>query len=483
MPALVRVEQREGRLIQVIYVERLVDEQKIGWFNLNLLFWSFLAMFADGYDIGAISYAAPSLARQWHVAAAAFGPVFAGSLVGILFGSPLLGHIGDRFGRKVAILAGSIVYGVATLAATEAHDLQQMVVLRLIAGIGIGGLMPNTIALNSELAPKRLRATLIVLMFTGITLGSATPGFVAVDLVPRFGWPVLFLIGGAAPLCVAAGLAMALPESIKFLSLHAQRRHRLLQIARRLRPDLTIADDAQFVSIESQPSQIDPARPTDGRGRLAGLLRVLGLAPIYRGSFALITALLWVCFGAALMGNYFLNNWMPLLFEGAGLSPKQAAVATMFYHVGGTVGGLLISVLLDRFGFIVIAALFALATPAVAAIGFTSGSSVVLTLLVTVAGFAVLGAQFGNNAASGLLYPTAFRANGVGWALAIGRFGSILGPLIGGMLIGMHMPMEQLFAAAAIPMLAGVCSALLLARLCFVRFGKLQLDDRPAVAE
>ncbi len=463
---------------QVIHVERLVDEQKIGRFNLNLLFWSFLAMLADGYDIGAISYAAPSLAKQWHIASAAFGPVFAASLVGILFGSPLLGYIGDRFGRKAAIIAGSVGYGIATLAVAWAHDLRETELLRLVAGVGIGGLMPNTIALNSELAPKRLRATLIVLMFTGITLGSAAPGLVAAWLLPRFGWPVLFLIGGAVPLCVAVGLAAALPESVKFLSLHPQRHGRLLRVARRLRPDLAIADDARFVGIEARPAGAGRKAPAGSR-RPADLAHALGLAELYRGGFALITPLLWLCFGTALMANYFLNNWMPLLFEGAGLSPEQAAVATTFYHIGGTAGGLLISVLLDRFGFIAVAALFVLAMPAISAIGLAGGSSAV-TLLAAAAGFAVLGAQFGNNAASGLLYPTAFRSSGVGWALAIGRFGSILGPLIGGMLIGMHMPMPQLFAAAAAPMLAGTVAALVLARLCFRRFGGLQLDERAA---
>ncbi len=463
---------------EVIQVERLVDEQQFGWFNLNLLLWSFLAMFADGYDIGAISYAAPSLARQWHVAAGAFGPVFAASLVGILFGSPFFGYVGDRLGRKAAIIAGSVLYGAATLATIRAQGLREIELLRLIAGVGIGGLMPNTIALNSELTPKRLRATLIVLMFTGITLGSATPGLVAVWLLPRLGWQVLFLIGGAAPLAIAAGLAVALPESVKFLSLHPKRRGRLLRIARRLRPDLKIADDVQFIGSEARPARAGLAPPANP-WRLGALLRACRLAQIFAGGFALITPLLWLCFGVALMANYFLNNWMPILFESAGLSPQRAALATTCYHVGGTVGGLLISVLLDRVGFVAIAGLFAFAVPAIASIGLAGGSSA-LTLLAAAAGFAVLGAQFGNNAASGLLYPTAFRASGVGWALAIGRFGSIVGPLIGGVLIGAHVPMRRLFVAAATPMLLGALAALLLARLCYLRLGRLQLADDAA---
>ena len=161
---------------QPLRVEQLVDEQSIGRFNVQLLIWSFLAMFADGYDLSAMPFAAPSLVREWHLQAAVFGPVFSASLSGILFGAPLMGWVGDRFGRRIAISAGCVLYGLSTLAMVFAHSSGADVRLRVITGIGLGGLMPNTIALSSELSPKRWRATLVVLMFTGITLGSGTPG-------------------------------------------------------------------------------------------------------------------------------------------------------------------------------------------------------------------------------------------------------------------------------------------------------------------
>ena len=124
----------------------------------------------------------------------------------MLFGAPLLGYVGDRFGRRVAVIAGCLIYGLGTLACVAASNLDQMIALRFVTGIGIGGLMPNTIALNSELSPKRLRATLIVLMFTGITTGSALPGYIQAWLIPRHGWPIMFWIGGLPPLVIAACL-------------------------------------------------------------------------------------------------------------------------------------------------------------------------------------------------------------------------------------------------------------------------------------
>ena len=458
---------------QTFSIERLVDDQKIRWFNISLLVWCFLAMWADGYEISAMPFAAPELVRQWHVAAGDFKDVFPASNFGVLFGAPLLGYIGDKRGRRLAIVLGSLIFGIFTLAMMWSTSLEQMKWLRFLTGIGIGGLMPNTIALNSELAPRRWRATLIVIMFTGITLGSASPGPVAGWLVPDYGWKVVFLIGGVVPLFIAACLWFTLPESVKFLASRPSRRTELLRTVRRMRPDLAIADDAQFVA------EAPPPAPS-GRSKLA-------LEPIFRGGLAFITPLLWICFATTLMANYFLNNWLPLILEGNGMSPKEAAVATVLYHVGGFIGGVLVSLVLRRYGFLAIVVLFAFAAPAVAVLGTPALSHLLLSFLCGFAGFTVLGVQFGNNACAGLIYPTEARAQGAGWALGIGRFGSIVGPYVGGILVGMvaakEMTMPQLFAWAALPMVIGFVAAILVARLCYLRFRGNRLDDKPAEPE
>jgi AAHS family 4-hydroxybenzoate transporter-like MFS transporter len=449
---------------QIIRIDDLVDGQKIGAFNLSLLFWSFLVLFADGYDISVMSFAIPTLSKLWHVDAGHQGYVLTALLIGVLAGSPLLGGTGDRYGRKAAILLGSVIYGVTTLAVIWQHGYWATIVLRFCTGIGIGGLMPNTIALNSELSPKRLRATLVVLMFTGGTLGAGTPGFIAAWILPHFGWPVLFLVGGAMPLLVAACLYFAVPESVKFLGDRPERRRELLATARRMRTDLTLGEDTQFEStVRSKPA---------GGGS--------GLEQIFGPGFRWITPLLWVCFFMSFMANYFLNSWMPTVFNNAGLTPEKAALVSSLYHIGGTVGGLLISMLLDRFGFVVIAALFVCAAPAIAAIGASGMSYEELAPLAMIAGSCVLGARLGSDAAAGLLYPTQFRSKGVGWALAIGRFGAIAGPLLGGQLIKMNLPMRQLFfLAASAPIAVAAVAAVIMVRLCYVRLGTLRLSDVP----
>ena len=458
---------------EVIHVEQLVDEQKIRFFNIWLLIWSFLAMFADGYDIQAVPFAAPELIKHWGIAKDALTAVLTASNIGVLLGAPLMGWIGDRHGRKVAIVAGSVLYGLTTLAMVATHSLDQMFWLRLITGVGLGGLMANTIALNSELAPKRWRATLVVLMFIGITFGSGMPGPVAAWLMPTYGWPVIFLIGGLAPLIVAAGLVFALPESIKFLAMMPHRHGELVKLARRMRPDLTIPDDARFVSaaaLDRDSLNPVPVATPAAIGSPAGL---------FKGGLALITPLIWLCFCTVLMSNYFLNSWMPLLFQDAGLTVKQAALTTSLYHLGASIGGILIAVLLDRFGFIAIAVMCAISVPFVAMMGQPGISPALLAVASTIAGFGILGAQFGNNASAGLIYPTGIRSTGLGWAFGVGRFGSILGPTVGGWLIARHAPTPELFKAAAVPMLVCVIAAFVLTRLCYVRFGRLRLDDVP----
>ncbi|MEJ1962430.1 MAG: MFS transporter [Gammaproteobacteria bacterium] len=468
---------------QSVQIEQLVDDQKIRWFNIKLLLWSWLAMFADGFDISALSFAVPELVREWHQPGPAFKIALAASNVGVLIGAPLLGYIGDRFGRRVAIVLGSVIFGLFTLGMTQASSIDQLTVLRFLTGIGIGGLMPNTIALNAELSPRRWRATLVVLMFTGITLGSGTPGAVAGWIVPHFGWQVLFVVGGIVPLAVAACLWFVLPESVKFMARRPERTAELLQTARAMRPDLQIASDAVFVAEASAEVRARAAAPVTATVAPLRGVGFLGLGEIFRGSLRFITPLLWVCFATTLMANFFLNSWIPLILEGNGLTPKEAALASAGYHVGGTAGGLLVSLLLNRYGYTAIVALFVLAPVAIFGMGLEGNSHAMTAMITCLSGFAVLGVQFGNNACSGLIYPTEARSNGVGWALGIGRLGAIVGPVVGGVLLAQKMPFSELFAWASTPMIVGAVAAVGVAALCYRRFRGFRLNDRAAEPE
>lgn len=440
-------------------VDRLVDEQTFGTFNLGLLVWSFLALLADGFEISSIGLATPHLIREWHVPASAMGPMLSASLFGIFVGSPLLGFVGDRYGRRFTIIVGCLIFGLTTLGVIFATNLTQLTILRFVTGVGMGGLFPNTIALSSELSPKRLRAMLVILMFLGITTGSAVPPLVALWGVADHGWRFIFVVGGVVPLIVAAGLFFFLPESVKYLIAHPSRHAELVRTLRRMRPDLTIPDDAEFVTAVAP------------RSEQAG-----GLRPLFAEGLAPITLLLWVCFATTQMANFFLASWLPLLLEMKGVSAHDAAIIFTFYHIGGIAGGVMMSLLLDRFGMLTVAVLLALACPAVVAFGLPA-TPLVLGLLIGFAGFSVIGGQFGNNAASGLIYPTFCRAKGIGLAFAAARIGSVLGPLVGAAMLGMHLPVMALLLALAGPMLLGAVASFVLAWLTYRRFGGWQLAE------
>ena len=444
---------------QVLDISRLVDEQRIGAFTIRLVLFSFALMLTDGYDLLAASYGAPSLIAAWHVAPSSLGPMFSASPVGMVVGAPLLGWVGDRFGRRNTVILGTAIYGVFTLACAATQSLEQLMALRFLTGVGLGGMLPNITALNAEFAPKRMRATLIVLMFAGVTAGSTLPGLV-VAVIPGVDWRSLYIIGGVVPLVFAAALAFWLPESIKFLMLKegGNARSRIRQTVRQLRPDLAIGEDVDFVSGETRANGAP-------------------IAALFQDGLHWITPLLWILFVANLTANYFLYSWMPVLFHAAGFTASQAALTTACYYVGGVSGGLLISWLLDRKGLIAIAAFFAAGCVSVACIGLPGLQTFAVIIFVFLSGMCVLGVQLGLNAASGLIYPTRIRATGAGWSFGIGRLGGIFGPMLGAWLIGLKLPTMQLFFAPAVPLGIGAVTCYILMRLCRSRFGGDQLDE------
>jgi len=450
---------------RVVEVSRLLDERGVTSFHIKLIVWSLFIVFIDGYDIGAIAFAAPELIRTWHVNPRDLGPVLSASLVGILFGSAIFGWVGDRYGRKPALIGAMLWFGIFTLIAAWAANLEQMSWLRLLAGIGIGGVIPNVVAINIESGPSRTRATLAMIAIGCVPLGGAIPGIVTATLVPHYGWQILFLIGGIVPIIVALAAAVGMPESIKFMALHESHRKKLVTVLTAMSPGLTVAADARFViEDERQFAGFNPSY-------------------LFRDGLALITPLLWLLFGLNLMGYFFLASWMPTLLTAAHLPPATAALAGAAMQVGGTVGALLLCRWLDRRRFFAITLLFVIAVPVVGSIGFMVGSVPSLLIAAFLAGFCALGIQTGINVAGALVYPTSLRANGSGWELGVGRLGSIFGALVGALFVA--MPVQELYVWAAVPFAAGAVVCFTIHRLNEARLRNDAVTGalRPAAAE
>ncbi|WP_250627142.1 MFS transporter [Pinirhizobacter soli] len=448
----------------VVSLDELVDGQKIGSLVIRIVVLSLLVQCADGFDLAAMSYAAPELIRAWHFPPADLGPVFSAGLVGMALGGPLLGYVGDRYGRRVAIIVSTVVYGLFSLATVFAPNLTVMLLLRFVLGVGLGGLLPNTVALNAEFAPRRLRATLIIIMFMGLAVGGILPSVVATTL-SRFGWQAFFVVGGVAPLLLAVALYFLLPESIKFLVAKKGGGPEATRLAAALRPDLAITPETRLVM----------TAPRDGANTFSPAL-------LFADGLAWITVLVWLLFSAALVVNFFVNSWMPTLFRAEGLTANQTAVTQAAYYVGGIVGGLAISRMIDRWGIVAIAGYFLLGCPVVASIGTPGLSHVALTFAVFLTGACVLGSQLGMNAVTGMIYPTTIRSKGAGWASAVGRIASTLGPVAGGALIARHTPLPKLFLAPLVPLAIGAMGAFALLYFCYRRFRGLRLHETAATA-
>jgi AAHS family 4-hydroxybenzoate transporter-like MFS transporter len=448
---------------KIIDVSEAIDAAKVSSLTLRVVIVSALIIFIDGLDTTNIGYVAPAMIQAWHISEpSVFGPVFGASALGIFFGAPLLGYIGDRFGRKKAIFLSCLIFAVFTWAAVLTSSVRELIIVRILCGVGIGGVMPNLIALVAEFAPKRLRATFVVVMFSGIGLGAGMPGPIAAWLIPLYGWQVIFTIGGIMGILAAFGCLVGLPESIKYSVLRAHKAD-VLRVLRAIRPDLSVESDSTFTLRDEK--------------------QYPGFSPkyLFRDGYAPITVCLWILFAMNLMGYFFLFSWTPTLLASANIPLKQAVLFTSMMQVGGLIGGWVVGYLIDKFGYRPAAALCILAIPVVAMIGYVGVNSASLLLVVLfLTGFSVLGFNYGTNGLSGIVYPTAFRSIGSGWCFAVGRVGSVSGPIIGGVLIGMHLSVEQLYLFAAVPYLICAPVALILARLYHRRFHAPRLDLAPS---
>ena len=438
-----------------VQVSHFLDEHGVGTFQIKLIFWSILIALIDGYDIGAIAFAAPHLIREWHVAPKDLGLVLSASNIGVLFGSQIFGWIGDNYGRKTALITTNLWFGVLTFAAAYATDLTQLSWLRFFAGLGIGGVIPNVVAINAESAPRNLRATLAIIAVGTVPLGGALAGFASAGLVPTHGWQILFQIGGIVPVVIALAAIVGLPESIKYMTLNESERPKMEALLHAIRPDYRVPPNARFV-IEDE-KQFPSSNPTY----------------LFHDGLAVITPLTWLIFALNLMGYFFLISWTPTLMSAAHATPTVAALSGAALQVGGTVGALTLCWWLQRHRFVAIAIMFAIAVPIVGSIGFAGLNSPTTLLIATFfAGALVLGIQSGINVVGAMIYPTSLRANGSGWQLGIGRLGAILGPFLGALFVG--LPVEQLYIWSALPFAAGAVVTLLVHAL-----NQKRLRERP----
>jgi MFS transporter, AAHS family, 4-hydroxybenzoate transporter len=427
-----------------------IEQQPVGSFQIKLLLTCAAVLFLDGFDTQAIGYVAPALAKEWNLTKGALGPVFSAGLFGLMIGALFFGPLADRVGRKKIIIFATLAFGIGTLATAFINDVTTLLTIRFLTGLGLGGAMPNAVAMTSEFSPHRRRATMVMIMFCGFSVGAALGGLFAAAMIPQFGWRSVFVVGGIAPLLLVPILMWRLPESVRFLALTGRAHDRVAELLRAIAPGATFAPATQFAVHEPG---------------LAGM----PVLHLFSEGRTVATLLLWVVFFMSLLDLYFLANWLPTVLNDLGASVSASAAIGSMLQVGGVVGTFALGSVIDRFSFRALALVYFAAVFAVGAIGQLGHSAVFVTMAIFAAGFCIVGGQIAANALTATFYPTAVRATGVGWALGIGRVGSIVGPLIGGALLTAKWDTGSVFMAAATAALVAALAAFLLSRLSITR--------------
>ena len=432
---------------QTVNVTQVIDGGRFGRSQWMVAIWCFVLVTLDGFDNGAINFAAPVIVKEWGIAMPTFTSVFVAGLFGLMIGALCSGPLADRFGRKLILLTSTLVLSVFALATALAHSIDQLWMLRFFTGIGVGGLMPNSIALTAEYAPRRIRATAVAVMFLGFPLGAGAPGWLGPALISSFGWQGFFILGGVLPLILLPIAIFVLPESIRYLVNRGDRPNTVAALLNRLTGQRQFDGTQQFTMPADQhlPGFAVKHLLTEGR--------------------AFNTVLLWITFFCNLLVIYYLASWLPLVLRDSGVPLDDALRLGGIIPWAGIVSTLVLGPVVDRLGATrVVTVLYVLAAAFVFAIGLSGASIALLSITIIGAGMCVIGGQSFINVLSATIYPTAARSTGVGWALGVGRVGAIIGPAVGGMLLGAHIPARTLFFMIAVPALIAALSMFVLSR-------------------
>jgi AAHS family 4-hydroxybenzoate transporter-like MFS transporter len=428
----------------LVDISDVIDRQEFGRFQLGVLLLCAAAMFVDGFDTQAMGYVAPALSSALGVKPTALGLVFAAGGLGAIIGGLALAPYADRVGRKPIIVASMLFFALCTLLIAMADTVPQLMWMRFAIGLGLGGVVPNALALSAEYMPKKFRVTLVLMTWLGFSVGSGVAGPVAAHILGTHSWRAVFLFGGILPVVLAPLLIWGLPESLQSLAQHGASGLRIARTFARMNARLIFPEGAQFVNSEKRE-----------KGFPVALLFREGRAPI--------TLLLWVMFFMNLLALFFLNSWLPTVLHKAGLPQHLAIVIAALLHFGGIAGGLAIAPLCDRFNpYLVLACAYILSGTFIAGIGLAGNKATFAVAATFCAGFFTFGAQNSANAIAATRYPTAMRSSGIGWALGIGRTGQIIGPLIGGLLLSLKWQTSEILYVVAMPSVIAATAALFL---------------------
>lgn len=423
----------------------LIAERPFSSYQRVVLGICLLIGLLDGYDALTIGYVIPAIAEDWGVSAGSLTPAVTAGLVGLVIGAITLGALGDRRGRRLVVITGFSVFAVFSGAIAFAPNMFTLAVLRFLAGVGLGAVLPSLIALSVEYSPTRRKAlSAIVVGTSSVSLGGILGAALSAYLVPVFNWQSVFLVGGILPLLVLPLVVRLLPESLAFLST-PEREGEVRRVLARIDPELG------QVPLALEPATVQSKAP---------------LGVLFADRRAPLTILLWISYFCGYCLTFIVSTWMPALLDDAGQTSSVSIWATALSTVGAVIGAMTQGYFIDRrrqdYGLLGVG--YLLGVPIIIALVNSMTSAPLVILFAVLLGLLSLAPVACMAALSANLYPASARATGVGWALTMARIGSIVGPLVVGILIQQGLAPSTIFSLACVPTGLAAVSVTVLAR-------------------
>lgn len=440
--------------MKTLNLEQTIGNTKFNRFHFWLIFWGFVIILFDGYDIVIYGTVVPVLIEEWGLTSVEAGAMGSYGLFGMLFGAILLGMLADRFGKKNVMVLSIILFSGFTVLCGFAGSPTEFSIYRFLAGLGLGGIMPNVIAICTEYAPSRLRSVVVSIVLIAYSVGGMLAPIFGITLMPNFGWELLFWFGGI-PLLLLPIIFKYVPESSAFL-LQKGREQDVKNILARVDDKLDLSENVELTTNDAPQSKVP----------------VIGL---FKNKRALSTILFWITYFCSLLMVYGLNTWLPNLMIEAGYGLNSSLAFLMILQGGSIIGTIAVARLSLKYDLrVMLAILYAIGAFAIGLLGF-GGNVMYIYLLVGIAGASSIGAQHLIQAYVSQYYPPSIRSTALGIASGIGRVGGMVGPTLGGILLASNLPMQFNFIAFAIP---GIIAAIALGSVPGKRaYGKNDADE------